>query len=455
MEPSRLQWGFRALLTLAWPVVLSRSAQAVIGFSDALMTAPLGSDALAAATAGSMNALCIAILPMGIVFIVQSYAAQLTGQADAAGARRYGWYGLMLAAVTGVLFVAASGLVEPALSYLRYTPSVRALMGDYIEIRFAAMGAIVGMEAIGNWYGGIGNTRFHMFASIVTMVLNVALNWLLIEGNLGAPALGVQGAAIASVIATWIGFAILLVLFVRRVGVPSTAPTPLRLRELVRMLRFGLPNGLNWFLEFAAFMVFINVTVAELGTVTTAALLAVVQVNSVSFMPAFGLSSAGAILAGQAIGADRKDDVPAIVRRTLVATGTWQVTVGLVYLAIPALVMGLFAPRDSGTDLPEIVKVGTLLLALSAAWQLFDAIVMSVSEAMRAAGDTAFSLWARLLIAWLLFVPGSWLAVGVLGGGAVAAILAIVAYMAVLAGVLALRFRSGAWRKIALTDDPI
>jgi MATE family multidrug resistance protein len=99
--------------------------------------------------------------------------------------------------------------------------------------------------------------------------------------------------------------------------------------------------------------------------------------------------------------------------------------------------------------------VGTLLLALSAAWQLFDAIVMSVSEALRAAGDTAFSLWARLLIAWLLFVPGSWLAVNVWGGGAVAAILAIVAYLAVLAGVLALRFRSGAWRRIALTEDPI
>ena len=450
-----MRWGFRALLTLAWPVVLSRSAQAVIGFSDALMTAPLGPDALAATTAGSLNALSIAILPMGVVFIVQSYAAQLWGKADLAGARRYGWYGLVVAAFTGVAFGAATPLIDPALAQLSYTPSVRALMSDYIAIRFLAMGAAVGMEAIGNWYGGIGNTRYHMFASVIAMVLNVAFNWVLIDGHLGAPALGVAGAAIASVISTWIAFAFLLVLFVRRVGVPHRAATPLRLRELLRMLRFGLPNGLNWFFEFGAFMFFVNITAAELGTVTVAALLAVVQVNSVSFMPAFGLSSAGAILAGQAIGSDRKDLVPAILRRTLAATGTWQVTVGLFYLAIPGPIMGLFAPRDAGSELPEIVEVGALLLALSAAWQLFDAIGISVSEALRAAGDTAFCLWARLLVAWLLFVPGSWLAVNAWGGGAVAAILAIVAYLAVLAGVLGLRFRSGAWRRIQLTEDVV
>jgi MATE family multidrug resistance protein len=386
---------------------------------------------------------------------VQSYAAQLWGKADLAGARRYGWYGLVVAAFTGVAFGAATPLIDPALAQLSYTPSVRALMSDYIAIRFLAMGAAVGMEAIGNWYGGIGNTRYHMFASVIAMVLNVAFNWLLIDGHLGFPALGVAGAAIASVISTWIAFAFLLVLFVRRVGVPLRAATPLRLRELLRMLRFGLPNGLNWFFEFGAFMFFVNITAAALGTVTVAALLAVVQVNSVSFMPAFGLSSAGAILAGQAIGSDRKDLVPSILRRTLAATGTWQVTVGLFYLAFPGPIMGLFAPRDAGSELPEIVEVGALLLALSAAWQLFDAIGISVSEALRAAGDTAFCLWARLLVAWLLFVPGSWLAVNVWGGGAVAAILAIVAYLAVLAGVLGLRFRSGAWRRIQLTEDAV
>jgi MATE family multidrug resistance protein len=216
------------------------------------------------------------------------------------------------------------------------------------------------------------------------------------------------------------------------------------------MLRFGIPNGLNWFLEFAAFMFFVNVVVADLGTVATAALLATVQVNSVSFMPAFGLGSAGAILVGKAIGSDEHDEVPSILKRTLSMTCTWQLSVGVVYLLMPGPIMRLFAPDGAG-DQAEIVAVGASALALSAAWQLFDALTMSVSETLRAAGDTAFSLYARLAVAWLLFVPGSYVAIAVAGGGPNAAILAVVAYLAVLSVVMGWRFRTGRWRRIQLT----
>jgi MATE family multidrug resistance protein len=450
-EPSHSA-GLRTLAALAWPVVLSRSAQAVIGFSDALMTAPLGEHALAATTAGAMNVLCAAILPMGVAFIVQSFAAQLSGRGDLSSARRYGWYGLCLAGVAALLAVAGLPLVRWAVGGLDYAPDVRASMSDYIEIRLLAMFAIVGVEALGNWYGGLGDTRRHMIASFLMMGANVALNWLLIEGNLGAPALGVAGAAWASVASTWLGFLLLLGWFLAGRGLPRPlAGGRLRLAEFLRMLRFGGPNGLNWFLEFAAFMFFVNVVVADLGTVAVAALLAVIQVNSVAFMPAFGLSSAGAILAGQAIGAGRPGDVPKILRLTMTTAAVWQGLVGLLYCLFPGLVMALFVPRDASRT--EIVEIGATMLALSAAWQLFDAVAMAVGETLRAAGDTAFSLWARLVIAWLVFVPGAWLAIGPLGGGPNAAILAIVGYLALLGGVLFVRFRSGAWRRIDLTGS--
>lgn len=454
---SRSRYGFAALGRLAWPVVLSRSAQAVIGFSDALMTASLGEDALAATTAGSMNVMSLAILPIGTAYIVQSFASQLAGKGDVVGARRYGWYGLVLAAIAGILFAGVIPLVPGALSNLHYAPSVRAAMSDYLSIRLMSVVAIVGIEAVGNWYAGLGNTRYGMVAALLTMVCNVGLNWLLIGGNAGAPALGVAGAACASVLASAVGFVVLLVLFLARAGIPqpeTPAPSPppdSMPREFWRMLRFGIPNGLNWFLEFAAFTFFVNVVVADLGTVATAALLATVQVNSVSFMPAFGLSSAGAILVGQAIGAEHRDEVPSILRRTLSTTCIWQLSVGVLYLLFPEPIMKLFAPQGAG-DTAEIVVIGASALALSAAWQLFDAITMSVSEALRAAGDTAFSLYARLAVAWLLFVPGSYLAITVYGGGPNAAILAVVAYLAVLSGVMGWRFRTGAWRHIQLTE---
>jgi MATE family multidrug resistance protein len=88
---------------------------------------------------------------------------------------------------------------------------------------------------------------------------------------------------------------------------------------------------------------------------------------------------------------------------------------------------------------------------LSSAWQLFDGMAMTLSEALRAAGDTAWSMWARVVLAWAVFTPATLLLVFVGGGGVFASILCFIGYIAVLAGALLWRFRSGAWRRIDLT----
>ncbi|HEY6098846.1 MAG TPA: MATE family efflux transporter, partial [Anaeromyxobacter sp.] len=301
----------RALLGLAWPVVVSRSTQVVIGVADAVMVSHFGPEALAATTAGAMNAFALFILPMGTVFIVSSFSSQLFGRGDLAGARRYGWHGLAVAAGAQALALASVPLVPAALGALPYEPGVRTAMEGYLALRLLSAGAVVGMEALANYYGGLGNTRLPMIANLAAMALNVAGNWLLIDGHLGAPALGVRGAALASTVSTFVAFAGLFAMFVREARRLGTGR--LRAVELVRLLRFGLPSGVNWFLEFAAFAFFLNVVVAGLGTTAVAALMVVVQVNSVAFMPAFGLASAGAILVGQAIGASRSDRVPRLV----------------------------------------------------------------------------------------------------------------------------------------------
>jgi MATE family multidrug resistance protein len=452
--PRRMTAGFRQLLTLAWPIVLARSAQAAIGFADAAMIAHLGEDALAATTTGALNTFGLMILPMGIVFIVQSFAAQLVGQQDIGGARRYAWYGLILAAATQLVALAAIPLVALGIHQLNYTPVVQELMISYIAIRLLGLGAAVGIETLGNWYGGLGDTRLALLSNVTAMIVNIGLNALLIYGMFGFPALGVEGAAIASVIATWVGFAVVAFVFLRGYMPGSVGPAlvgagRLRWREFTRMLRFGLPNGLNWFLEFSAFLAFINLIFADLGTLAVAALMAVIQVNSISFMPAFGLSSAGAILVGQAIGAGKHDLVPAIVRRTGIVAASWQGVVGLVYVALPVPIMALFAEND--VDASELAALGAVLLAISAAWQLFDAAVMTLSEALRAAGDTAWVLWARVGLAWVVWLPLSlWVVYG-LGAGPPAATACMLVYFVTLTFAIWWRFRSGAWRRIDLT----
>ncbi|HRI64296.1 MAG TPA: MATE family efflux transporter [Polyangium sp.] len=446
----------RQLLTLAWPIIVSRSAQTVISVSDAAMTAPLGQDALAATTTAALNVFGLMILPMGTVFIVSSFASQLFGRGDHGGARRYGFYGVIFCFLLEIVYLALLGLVPAAIGKLDYSPEVKELMIQYSEVRLIGGGAAIGLEALGNYYGGLGNTRLPMAMQIVCMVLNVALNWVLIYGHLGAPAMGVKGAALASTISTIIGFAILLGCFFRGFGENPLARTnlgKLRASEFVRMLRFGIPSGINWFVEFAAFAVFINVVLNDLGTTTLAAFMAAMQINQVSFMPAFGLTSAGAIIVGQLIGAKALDDVPKATRLTAVATCTWQGTVALIYILFSKWVMLPFAPP--GSEQAAFLELGAHVLVLSATWQLTDALSMSFSEALRAAGDTTFTAWARGIVAWVIFVPGAYLSVRVYGGGIGWAVFWLSFYLGILAAILWWRFRSGIWRTLDMTGQEV
>ncbi|MGH7725082.1 MAG: MATE family efflux transporter [Candidatus Eiseniibacteriota bacterium] len=460
-EPPLPKANVRTLLALAWPVVLARSSQSVVGVCDAAMSAPLGGAALAATTTGALNTFAFMILPMGTAFIVQSYAAQLFGRGDHVAVQRYAWYGLVLAAVAMAISLACLPLIGPVIGWFSYEPRVHDLMTEYMVIRVASTGAVVGTEALGNWFAGQGNTRVQMRASVVTMLANVALNWVLIYGKLGAPAMGVAGAALASTISSWIGFGVVVVAWMRaRRALGLQGPLGplgtlgLTRSEFLRMLRFGLPNGFNWFMEFAAFILFINAIVAPLGTTVVAAFNVVLQINSISFMPAFGLASAGAILVGQAIGRGAADSVGGIVRMTATVMMVWQVSVGVVYLTLPELLMHGFAPPEG---IEGWIAVGGVMLAISGVWQVFDALGLAFGEALRAAGDTAWCLWARLAIAWCVFIPTAYLFVTVRAGGPTAVMWCVVFYLACLAVALGFRFRSGAWRRIQLTgqEDPI
>jgi MATE family multidrug resistance protein len=284
------------------------------------------------------------------------------------------------------------------------------------------------------------------------MVANIALNYCLIEGRAGFPALGVRGAAWASVSASWLGFLAIFVLFGR--GAWRERLSALRAfapRELARVVRFGLPNGVNYFLEFAAFVLFINVVIGHLGTSVLAAFNVVLQINSISFMPAFGVASSGAILVGEAIGKPALDRVWPIVKLTGAVNAIWMGSVGLVYVAIPETLIGLFRPRDAPAE--TLVSVGATMLAMSCIWQLFDAAGMTLSEALRAAGDTAWCMIARIVLAWLVFTPAAWLAVLSFGGGVTTVMIALIAYMVALAAAFGWRFASGRWRDIDLVGS--
>ncbi|MBM4362722.1 MAG: MATE family efflux transporter, partial [Deltaproteobacteria bacterium] len=316
------------------------------------------------------------MLPLGTVSIVQTFAAQLRGKGDLPAAYRHAHHGLLLSLLSSAPFLAAIPFLDRAVSAIGVAPEVQAPMAAYLAVRVLSVPAMLGLEALGGWYGGLGNTRVALLGGLLTMTANLAGNALLILPRFGLPGYGVVGAAWASTIASWVGFVAVLGLFRRGIGhdLPraSFAFVP---EELRRVLRFGLPSGLNYFVEFTAFVAFINVVVGHLGTPTLAAFNIVLQVNSVSFMPAIGVASAGAILCGEAIGRGDREAVPAIVQLTLRITTAWMLAMAAVYVLAPRAILSLF--DGGGVASIAMLETGATMLALSALWQLFDAIAMT------------------------------------------------------------------------------
>src|SRR5260221_7179574 len=137
---------------------------------------------------------------------------------------------------------------------------------------------------------------------------------------------------------TWLGFVLIAIAFGRGWGTAPKPGTPLALsrREFGRVIRFGLPNGLNWMLEFTAFQLFVNVVVAGLGDTAVAALNVVIAINSLAFMPAFGLASAGAVLPRPTIGSGPPEQVWACVGFTVACANARGGARAVAFIPIPA-----------------------------------------------------------------------------------------------------------------------
>ena len=125
----------KVLLVLALPMVLARATQSVMTFADALMVEHLGPQAIAASATGGFNAFLLMILPMGTVFIVQSFVAQLVGAGDRDATPRFAWYGLIISGIAGVIAIGLLPAIDPLLLLADFSPGLREQMSSYMHLR--------------------------------------------------------------------------------------------------------------------------------------------------------------------------------------------------------------------------------------------------------------------------------------------------------------------------------
>lgn len=390
--------GHRAVLHVAWPIVVSMLSFSAMNFVDALWLAPLGTFHLAAAGLGGVLLWSIQAFAHGLLGGLKVVIAQRTGANDLPTVYRLGWQGLHLALWIGLVQLAMAPLGAPLLGLLGASPETLPLADDYFAVRMLGSVPVLAMTALTQYLQGRGLTRPPMFAMLLANVVNAGLDPALIHGYGPFPELGMAGAAWAANAAFAIGALYLGIVAWRDLASAPRGPSRPLLREVVRL---GLPMGGRFSLEVTSYLVLVGILTSA-GDIHVAAHVLVIRTISISFLPGYAMSEAVSVLVGQAVGAGRPELIPDIRRAGTRIAVAFMVACGVAFLAFPGALAELLGAK------PEVVAIGTDLFRIAAAFQVFDALFMIGVGVLNGRGDTRFVFLVSIVGAWGLKIPLAW-----------------------------------------------
>ena len=399
----------RATVAVAGPLAAANLAQMAMGFTNTVIVGSLGSAALAAAGLGASLYFTVALVCSGILTAVAPLAAHAIGAGDNHRAGRVAGAGLVLAALLAVPVVAVLLAANRLLVVLGYEPALAAEIGRFLgAIAWAAPG-FLGFAVLRSFLVAASHSRTVMIALILGIPMNAGLNWILIFGHLGAPALGIAGSGCATAIIQWLMFT---GLGIYALAAPSLAEYRMRpsLRgwnEIGRILRLGLPIGGILGLEIGVFAT-TGILMGLLGADALGAHQLVMNCISVVFMVPLGIAQAATVRVAVALGSR----APVAARRA----GIVALALGVAYMAIMAGVL-LAAPRAIAKiyvdiDAPAnrgLVVIALYLLAIAALFQIFDGVQAIAAGALRGYRDTAVPLLIAVVGYWGIGFTGGWL----------------------------------------------
>lgn len=430
----------RRIMVLAWPIVISMLSYTAMDLADALFVGWLGTTELAAVGLAATLLFMIQSFFLGTLQGVSIGAAQAEGARDLDRARRIAQMGILLAIPFGLFVLAIALLREPLFLAMGGEPEVQRIAADYFKIRAFGVPFLLVMFAICNYYQGIGKTRVAMYFNLFANGLNILLDPILIFGFGAIPAMGVEGAALATVIAQFLGMVAAILFFVWNQGLRKEFD----LQQARRILTLGLPLGLRFFLSMTGFTIF-TALIARLGTTELAAHQIALRVVSVSFLPGHGIAQAAGILTGQRVGARELEMVREVLFAGLQVAWVLMGIMGVFFFLFGTEIASLFV------DSEETIRLAAQLLIVAAAIQLLDATVMVLIQTLNGTGDTRFTAIAAIGANWCVLLPTAYLLAVVFELGAPGAWMAIGVEFAVLASIMIWRFSSRRWHRYALS----
>ena len=402
------------IFALALPIIGGMVSQNLLNIVDTAMVGFLGDAALAAVGLGGFIVFMCQALILGISTGVQTSAARRKGEGKPERAAAILNAALVVVLVVAPVFsLVLIQLVDPVFPYVNSDPGVVELGVPYIEWRLGAI-VFVGMNfAFRGYWNALDLSRLYMTTLIVMHATNIILNYVLIFGNFGAPALGVTGAGMASAISMAVGTLVYFYLGFKHVRKDGFLRRLATRAETAAVIKVSIPSGLQQ-LFFAAGLVAMFWIIGRIGTPSLAAANVLVTVLLFAILPGLGLGLACATLVGQALGKRDPDDAYQWAFDVAKITVILLTALGLPMWLVPDLVSSIFIHEESTRELARWpMRIMGLTMPV-------EAIGFAFMHGLLGAGDARRFMYVSVGTQWLLFLPlafviGPYLGYGLLG----------------------------------------
>ena len=443
-----------AIFALAWPTMLEELLQTAVQYIDTAMVGTLGTQATAAVGATStVNWLVIStISALGIGFL--SYISQACGAGDVRKVARTSAQAVLTVLVCGMLFTALTlGLSRYVPVWMQVDPAIQSLTARYFFILYTPMLFRTATIIFGTLLRATGDSKTPMRVGILVNCVNVVLNFLLIYPRrtwLGIPLwgadLGVIGAALASAVSFVVGGVCMTVALWKHPMLSPKGQSILPDAEILRpCLKIALPNALQRFgtsLGYVAFASMIN----SIGEVATAAHTIANTVESAFYIPGYGMQTAAATLAGNALGARDNGRAGKLARMILFVETVLMILSGGLLFAFAPQMMSLFS-KDQ-----QVILLGAIVLKMVALSEPFYGVAIIIEGMMHGMGNTMLPFLFSISGMWGIRIVGTFLCTQILGLGLVSAWACMIGHNMALFTAFLICYLIGKWNPMNVNN---
>jgi len=452
------------VLSTAWPLMLSTGLFSVTLFVDRWMLYGFSDSAAAAALGAGTILWSINCLPIGICGYTNTFVAQYLSANRPSRALQVVWQGVLLGLLCGPFLFTLGLFSEPLFSLVGHEQHLAEQEAEYFVWLIPGTWATIIASSLTGLFSGSGRSMILLYTDMVVTVVNGVLDYVLIFGVFGFPAMGVRGAALASSIALILKLVVLAWMasrdFRRKSGimhanqdVETVEERGTRVRDLLkrdwplmqRLVHFGWPAGVSVVAEawcFTAIMVFVG----RLGDQAAAATTLALNVNLLAFIPLVGLGTAIGVLVGKYLVQEQVEKAKRMVFSGLLIGIAYSLIFVILYGFFPEWVMTIYSFDSDPERFEKMRPVLKPLLLFIACYCVFDAFQMVFVGALKGAGDTRFVLGGHLFAGIATLIGGIAFSTWEGMGGLYYWWSVITVWVILLAVIFTLRYLQGGWQ---------